>query len=88
MPEIPQAYFMEGLMALLELEKDWIPKQLGSSLYLRPMFASGIGFHASPADKYRFMIACALRPLFSGKVKVLIEQTYARAANVGGAKAG
>ena len=92
MPEIPQAYFMEGLMALLELEKDWIPKQLGSSLYLRPyMFASGIGFHASPADKYRFMIACAPSgPYFSGKVKVLIEQTYARAANggVGFAKAG
>jgi branched-chain amino acid aminotransferase len=91
-PEIPQEYFMEGLTTLLELEKDWIPTQPGSSLYIRPfMFASGNGFHASPADEYKFMIALAPSgAYFSGKVKVLIEETYARAANggVGYAKAG
>ncbi len=92
MPQIPQEYFIEGLTALLELEKDWIPTQLGSSLYVRPfMFASGTGFHASPADEYKFLIALAPSgAYFSGKVKVLIEETYARAANggVGYAKAG
>ncbi|MGD1945106.1 MAG: branched-chain amino acid aminotransferase [Croceivirga sp.] len=91
-PEIPQDYFMDGLKALLELEKDWIPTQPGSSMYIRPfMFASGTGFHASPADEYKFMIALAPSgAYFSGKVKVLIEETYARAANggVGYAKAG
>jgi branched-chain amino acid aminotransferase len=91
-PEIPKEYFMDGLTALLELEKDWIPTQPGSSLYIRPfMFASGTGFHASPADEYKFMIALAPSgAYFSGKVKVLIEETYARAANggVGYAKAG
>lgn len=91
-PEIPQEYFMEGLTALLELEKDWIPTQPGSSLYIRPfMFASGTGFHASPADEYKFLIALAPSgAYFSGKVRVLIEETYARAANggVGYAKAG
>ncbi len=91
-PELPQEYFMDGLTALLELEKDWIPQQAGSSLYIRPfMFASGTGFHASPADEYKFMIALAPSgAYFSGKVKVLIEETYARAANggVGYAKAG
>lgn len=91
-PELPQEHFMEGLTTLLELEKDWIPTQPGSSLYIRPfMFASGTGFHASPASEYKFMIALAPSgPYFSGKVKVLIEETYARAANggVGYAKAG
>lgn len=91
-PEIPQEYFMDGLTTLLELEKDWIPTQPGSSLYIRPfMFASGTGFHASPADEYKFMIALAPSgAYFSGKVKVLIEEKYARAANggVGYAKAG
>ncbi|MEM1259836.1 MAG: branched-chain amino acid aminotransferase [Bacteroidota bacterium] len=91
-PQISQEYFLDGLTALLELEKDWIPTQPGSSLYIRPfMFASGTGFHASPADEYKFIIALAPSgAYFSGKVKVLIEETYARAANggVGYAKAG
>ena len=91
-PELPESYFMDGLMALLQLEKDWVPKNPGSSLYVRPfMFASGSGFHASPADEYKFIIALAPSgAYFSGKVKVLIEETYSRAANggVGYAKAG
>ncbi len=91
-PEIPESYFMDGLTTLLELDQDFIPTKDGSSLYIRPfMFASGNGFHASPADAYKFIIACAPSgSYFSGKVKVLIEQTYSRSANggVGFAKAG
>ncbi len=71
---------MEGLSALLKVDKDWIPTTANSSLYVRPfMFASGTGFHASPSGPY-----------FGGKIKVLIEEKYARAANggVGFAKAG
>ncbi len=91
-PELPEAYFMDGLKTLLQLDKDWIPSKDGSSLYIRPfMFASGEGFHASPADAYKFIIACAPSgAYFSGKVKVLIEEKYSRSANggVGFAKAG
>ena len=92
MPELPAEYFMEGLKALLLLEKDWIPTTKDSSLYIRPfMFASGNGFHASPSDKYKFIIACSPSgPYFGGQLKVLIEQKYSRSANggVGFAKAG
>ena len=92
MPELPEAYFMDGLNELLKIEKAWIPTSPGSALYIRPfMFATGQGFHASPADAYRFIIACAPSgPYFSGKVKVLIEENYSRSANggVGFAKAG
>jgi branched-chain amino acid aminotransferase len=91
-PEFPEEYFMEGLKTLLKLEQQWIPQTEGSSLYIRPfVFATGKGFHASPADEYKFIIACAPSgPYFSGKVKVLIEETYSRSANggVGFAKAG
>ncbi len=91
-PEIPEDYFMEGLKTLLKLDGEFIPKNEGSSLYIRPfMFATGKGFHASPADEYKFIIACAPSgAYFAGKVKVLIEQTYSRSANggVGFAKAG
>ncbi|CAH8281642.1 branched-chain amino acid aminotransferase [Mariniflexile fucanivorans] len=91
-PELPESYFMEGLKALLEVDKNWIPTKEGSSLYIRPfVFASGKGFHASPADEYKFIICTAPSgAYFSGKVKVLIEETYSRSANggVGFAKAG
>lgn len=91
-PELPEAYFMEGLKKLLEIDKKWIPSNEGSSLYVRPfIFASGNGFHASPANEYKFIIATAPSgAYFSGKVKVLIEETYSRSANggVGFAKAG
>jgi branched-chain amino acid aminotransferase len=91
-PELPQAYFMEGLKKLLELDSAWIPTNEGSSLYIRPfIFATGKGFHASPANAYKFIIATAPSgAYFSGKVKVLIEETYSRSANggVGYAKAG
>lgn len=83
---------MEGLKALLEVEKDWIPEKEGSSLYIRPfVFATGEGFHASPANQYKFIIALAPSgAYFAGKVKVLIEEKYSRSANggVGYAKAG
>jgi branched-chain amino acid aminotransferase len=91
-PELPEDYFMEGLTTLLQVDKEWIPQNAGSSLYIRPfMFASGKGFHASPADEYKFIIATAPSgAYFSGKVKVLIEEKYSRSANggVGFAKAG
>lgn len=92
MPELPEDYFMEGLKTLLKLDSKWIPQKEGSSLYIRPfIFASGNGFHASPADEYRFIICCAPSgSYFSGQVKVLIEEKYSRSANggVGFAKTG
>ncbi|WOC39586.1 branched-chain amino acid aminotransferase [Polaribacter sp. HL-MS24] len=91
-PEIPEGIFMDGLQKLLEIDNQWIPTNEGSSLYIRPfMFASGNGFHASPADAYKFVICTAPSgAYFAGKVTVLIEEKYARAANggVGFAKAG
>ncbi|WP_338733039.1 branched-chain amino acid aminotransferase [Mangrovimonas cancribranchiae] len=91
-PEIPESYFMEGLKKLLKVDQDWIPTTSGSALYIRPfVFASGNGFHASPANEYIFIIATAPSgAYFSGKVTVAIEEKYSRSANggVGYAKAG
>ena len=91
-PQIPEDIFMDGLKELLKVDNAWIPTNEGSSLYIRPfMFATGNGFHASPADAYKLIICTAPSgAYFAGKVKVLIEEKYARAANggVGFAKAG
>ncbi len=92
MPEIPEAHFIDGLKSLLKLDEKWIPTASGSAMYIRPfMFASGQGFHASPADEYTFIIALAPSgAYFSGEVKVKIEESYSRSANggVGYAKTG
>jgi len=91
-PAIPENIFMEGLLKLIDIDRNWIPKNEGCSLYIRPfMFASGNGFKAAPADEYKLIIATSPSgSYFSGEVKVMIEEQYARAANggVGFAKTG
>lgn len=91
-PKIPKEIFFDGMTELLKIDNEWIPKTTGCSLYIRPIiFAIGDGFHASPSDEYRFLIATAPSGLYyTKKVKVLIEEKFSRAANggVGYAKAG
>ena len=37
MEEIPEDIFIEGLKQLVALDKNWVPGQEGSSLYIRPL---------------------------------------------------
>lgn len=85
MPEVPESVFMEGLFELLKLEKDWVKKGLGNTLYIRPfMIATGFGVVANPSDEYKFMIILSpAKAYYSGEVKVLIAEHYSRAANGG-----
>lgn len=91
MPEVPEQIFMNGLKTLINLERDWVQKGLGNSLYLRPfMIASGSGVIAAPSQEYRFMIILSpAKSYYSGEVKVIIAEHYSRAANggIGAAKA-
>jgi len=91
MPEVPENIFMDGLNQLLQLEKDWVKKGNGSSLYIRPfMIATGTGVIANPSDDYKFMIILSpAKAYYSGEVKVIIAEHYSRAANggIGAAKA-
>src|SRR5690606_26129339 len=41
MPVLPEEMFIEAIMKLVAIDKEWIPTQRGSSLYVRPlMFAT------------------------------------------------
>src|SRR5690606_18926926 len=41
MPEVPEEIFIEGLKALVDIDRDWIPTKEGSALYIRPfLFAT------------------------------------------------
>ncbi|WP_288983588.1 branched-chain amino acid aminotransferase [uncultured Flavobacterium sp.] len=91
MPEVPEDVFMGGLHKLLEIEKDWVKKGNGNTLYIRPfMIATGHGVIAAPSSEYRFMIILSpARAYYSGEVKVIIAEHFSRAANggIGAAKA-
>lgn len=91
MPEIPEDIFIGGLKTIVNLERDWVKKGLGNTLYIRPfMIAIGSGVIAQPSTQYRFMIILSpARSYYSGEVKVIIAEHYSRAANggIGAAKA-
>ena len=91
MPEVPEEIFIGGLKKILDLERNWVKKGIGNTLYLRPfMIAIGSGVIAQPSTQYRFMIILSpARSYYSGEVKVIIAEHYSRAANggIGAAKA-
>lgn len=91
MPEVPENIFMEGLKTVVNLDREWVKKGLGNTLYLRPfMIATGHGVIAQPSSEYRFMIILSpAKSYYSGEVKVIIAEHYSRAANggIGAAKA-
>lgn len=91
MPEVTEDIFMGGLKAILDLEREWVKKGKGNTLYIRPfMIAIGSGVIAQPSTQYRFMIILSpARSYYSGEVKVIIAEHYSRAANggIGAAKA-
>jgi branched-chain amino acid aminotransferase len=90
-PEFPKEYFFNGLEKLLYIDRDWIKPGKGNSLYIRPfVISSQNGVQAAPSNKYKFMIICTpVKSYYSGKINVLIEQKFSRAASggVGYAKA-
>jgi branched-chain amino acid aminotransferase len=91
MAQVDEAIFLGGLNQLLEIDKEWVKKGFGNSLYIRPfMIATGTGVIASPSAEYRFMIILSpAKSYYSGEVKVIIAEHYSRAANggIGAAKA-
>lgn len=81
MAEFPEDRFVEALHQLVALDKDWIPPQEGSALYLRPyMFATDEFIGVRPGASYRFCIFTApVGPYYAKPVRLLVEQEYVRA---------
>jgi len=90
-PEISEEIFLEGLKALVDIDRDWIPYGEGTSLYLRPLlFATEEALKARISEKYMFVIvATPAKSYYTAPVSVKISDHYSRAANggVGAAKA-
>ena len=92
MPTIPQEMFLQALKAITLCEIDWIPKEVGSALYLRPtMVATESSLGVTPSSSYTFYIYTGpAQPYFNKPVKLITEQTFIRAVpgGTGEAKTG
>jgi branched-chain amino acid aminotransferase len=92
MPHLPEEIFIDGLRTLIELDKNWIPKAEGSSLYIRPfMYSADEYIGIRPSEYFTFqIILCPVGAYYSTPVKVKVETHYTRAVagGTGYAKAG
>ena len=88
LPQIPEQDALEILKKFIELEKDWVPSQAGTSLYIRPFMYGNdeqLGVHA--VSNAVFMII--LSPVGSyykegiNPVKIMIEDQDVRAVRGG-----
>lgn len=85
MPELPEELFVQGLTELVKIEKNWIPRFEGSSLYIRPfMYADEAFIGMRAATSYKFIIFASPSGRFYNKpIKLFAETKFIRAANGG-----
>ena len=85
MPDFPEDLFIDALHELIGLEKEWIPPQEGSALYIRPlMFATDEAIGVKASKTYKFLIfTLPVGPYFSRPVRLKAEQKYVRAVQGG-----
>lgn len=78
---LPKELFMEGLLALIRLDKNWVPKAEGYSLYIRPLlFATEEHIGVKISDSYSFIIMTSpVGTYYSQPLKVMVETKYTRA---------
>lgn len=87
-PRVDPEKFTNYIIDALKIEKDWIPKESGKSLYIRPMIIATdecLGVHASKT--YQFV--CIFSPVASyyksgiEPVKIYVEHDFKRAVKGG-----
>jgi branched-chain amino acid aminotransferase len=88
MPQIDEELFLEALTKLILLEKDWIPRGSGTSLYIRPtMIATEPALGVHPSNEYLFFIVMgpvgAYYPEGFSPTKIYVTEDYVRAVSGG-----
>ena len=83
MPEVPENIFMEGLKTVVDLDREWVKKGLGNTLYIRQFLRGTVhGVIAQQSSEYQFMIILSpAMSYYSGEVKVIIAEHYSRGSN-------
>ena len=94
-PYIEEDLIVEAIKTVVDVDRDWVPKAKGTSLYIRPfVIATEASLGVKPSSKYMFIII--LSPVGSyykegvQPTKIYVEDKYVRAVvgGVGTAKTG
>ena len=94
MPAIDEAEVMQAMLRLIDVDRDWVPRQNGTALYVRETMIGTEGFMAvRPSCRYKFMLF--LSPVGSyysegaAPVRIYASEAHVRAARggIGSAKA-
>ena len=93
MPKVAIDFAVSALKKLVALDRDWVPRQRGSSLYIRPtMIASEAALGVRPANEYLFFIITGPVGAYYAEgfspVKIYVASEHVRAVRggVGSAK--
>jgi branched-chain amino acid aminotransferase len=87
-PRIDPKLFMDEMSKLIRLDRDWIPRRPGTSLYVRPtIIATDVHLGVRPSREYLFFIILspvgAYYPEGFAPVKILVTHEYVRACRGG-----
>lgn len=85
MAPIDEGVFLDALKKFVLLEKDWIPKEKGSSLYIRPtLIATEAALGVHPSSEYLFFIIAGPVGAYYAHgfspTKIYVSEEYVRAA--------
>ncbi len=85
MPDFPRDVFLDAIHTLVDTDRDWIPPQEGSAMYIRPfMFATDEYIGVTASKNYKFMIlTLPVGPYYSKPVSLKVERKYVRAVRGG-----
>jgi len=92
-PPLDPAFALKSLVTLVGIERDWVPRTIGTSLYIRPTIVANEAFlGVRPAKSYLYFVILspvgAYYPEGMAPVKILVVDQYVRAVEggVGAAK--
>lgn len=88
MPHVDVDFALQAIKKLVAIEKEWIPKSEGTSLYIRPfVIATEPSLNIIPSSEYKFIVI--LSPVGSyykegiNPVKIAVEDQFVRAVSGG-----
>jgi branched-chain amino acid aminotransferase len=88
MPEVDPDIFLKAMKELILLDREWIPKSEGTSLYIRPtMIANEPALGVRPSDQYLFFIIIGPVGVYYSEgfnpTRIYVSDEYVRAAKGG-----
>lgn len=87
-PQFDSEFMIEAIKELVTIEKDWIPTELGTSLYIRPfVIATDVHVGVHPSHTYKFFVILSPVGAYYAEginpVKIYVEDEFCRAVKGG-----